>query len=90
MSMVSLRIRTGVAYSAVYSFPEATLADPLEGWCDAVWPDELVNVEASATRELLLAGDLVLNYEHLGQDKVPFRPGGSTQLQHSPGIYQPL
>ncbi len=57
--------KRGDTHSAIDAFAEATFAGVLEGWGDAVRPDELVDVEGAATSHGTLVRDLVLSNEHL-------------------------
>jgi hypothetical protein len=49
----------------VYSSPEASLPDMMEGWCNAVGPNEVVDVETLLVTYYLLAGNFLLDKKHL-------------------------
>jgi hypothetical protein len=50
---------------SIYPSPEASLSGLMEGWSDAMGPNEIVDVEAFVVTHYLLAGDILFDKKHL-------------------------
>ena len=71
-------------YPAIHAFAESSFADVFEGWSDAMWPNELVDVEATTMGKGVLARDLVFNHKHLvEQSRVTWWGGLLQEREHT-------
>ena len=50
---------------SVHPSPETSLSNMMEGWSDAVRPNEVVNVKTLLVTHYLLAGNSLFNKKHL-------------------------
>ena len=51
--------------SSVHPPPEAPLSNLVERWSDAMWPNEVVDIDTFMIIDYFLTGDALLNKKHL-------------------------